>query len=172
VSVDIDALIQTLIPLLLVAWAVVLFMRKQPAPTMPADARLIEMIDRLQVELNEVKAELREMQDWASRLSAQVISLGGRPVTLRDIENASKSSSVIHRLASGNRATLISTLKNDFSIDEIELIATELGARGGALGDGDIDARVAKLMQWAQRENKMMELAFIVWRERPDVGRN
>jgi Mg2+ and Co2+ transporter CorA len=170
VAVDLNALLQTLLPLAMVAWAIALFMRKTPATPLPADSRLIEMIDRLQQELNEVKAELREMQDWAARLSAQVISMGGRPVTLTDIENASRSSSAIHRL-SNDKAKLIDILKNEFSIDELELIASEIGAPGGTLGVGDVDEHVSKMINYATRKGKLMDVAFAVWRERPDSAR-
>jgi hypothetical protein len=163
---SVNALMQTLLAPALVALAVWLAMKKTPIPI--ADTRLLQMVDRLQIRVDELEKDLRLVQTWAARLSAQVVSLGGQPITITDIEQAHNGT--IHAL-SNEPQKLLQILRNEFDIDELELIGLELGVRKGMLGDGDVDARAAKLFRHAEAQRRLPDLAFAIWRERPAAAR-
>lgn len=163
---EINALMQTLLAPMLVALAVWLAMKKNPTPI--ADTRLLQMIDRLQTRVDELEKDLRLVQTWAARLSAQVVSLGGQPITITDIEQA--TTGTIHTL-SNDPSKLLQILRNEFDIDELELIAVELGMRKGMLGAGTVDDRALKLLRYAESQRKLPDLAFAIWRERPAAAR-
>lgn len=165
-----------------IALLVYVMQKKNVQPAMPADSRMLEMIDRLQTELTDVKTELRGTQDelrttqgelrnvqtYAARLAMQVIRLGGEPVTMADIEDTSTGK--IHMLSRDTKR-LLHILRDEFSIDEIDVVAFEIGVSRGQLGEGDIGARVVRLMEIAKAQNRLVDLAAIVWRERPETAR-
>lgn len=174
---------QSLVNFVLAAVTVGLFlyaMRKRD--TLPADSRLLEMIDRLQIELTGVKdelrvtqgelrttqGELRNVQTYAERLAMQVIRLGGEPVTMADIEDT--TTGTIHTMSRDTKRMLM-MLREEFSIDELDVIAFEIGIRRGELGEGDIDSKALRLMEKAKAQGKIVDLAAIIWRERPDTAR-
>jgi hypothetical protein len=165
VGVDLNELFQTLIPLFMVGLAVVLLMRKQPATVTPADDRLLQMIDRLQRRVDDLERQLAMMHAWATRLSAQVVGLGAQPIAIADIEPA--QTGTIHTM-SKEPARLLALLKAHFSSDEIESLALELGASEGTLGDGTKEAKARRLVRFAEDRGKTLDLAFLIWRERPN----
>jgi hypothetical protein len=164
---ELNAFIQSLIPpLLVVAAMFILVMRKQTLPI--ADQRMIQMIDRLQKRVEILEEKLSLVQAWATKLSTQVVELGGKPIGIADIEPSSDGS--IHLIAR-EPAKLLGLLRDHFSLDELESIAFEIGAKAGTLGDGNIDARALRLVRYAENNDRMLALAFAVWRERPNEAR-
>lgn len=149
---------------------------------LPADGRLLEMIDRLNAEvaglndrlkategeLRTTQSELRNVQTYAARLAMQVIRLGGEPVTMADIEDT--TTGTIHTMSRDTKRMLM-MLREEFSIDELDVIAFEIGIRRGELGEGDIDSKALRLMEKAKAQGKLVDLAAIIWRERPDTAR-
>ncbi len=148
-------------------------MQKKNAPAAPTDSRLLEMADRMQSRIDSLeresdsqRAKIMSLEMWAVRLSAQVVKLGGEPVPFSEISQA--QSTTVYGIAN-DRATLLGILREHFSNDELDAVAVEIGMREGALGEGSIDARAARMVQFAQRQNMMLDLAFILWRDRPEV---
>lgn len=163
--------------MLLASMSIALFMfAMRKKADAPADVRLLEMIDRLQVEMTGVKAELKttqnelhNVQTYAARLAMQVIRLGGEPVTMADIEDSGTGK--IHVLSRDTKR-LMNILREEFSVDELDVIAFEIGIRRGQMGDGDIDSRAVRLMETAKNQGRLIDLAAIVWRERPQSTRS
>lgn len=56
-----------------------------------------------------------------------------------------------------------------FSIDELEQIETEIGARPEDIGDGLAIERAASLVDWATRNERMVALLVASIRARPDA---
>jgi hypothetical protein len=56
-----------------------------------------------------------------------------------------------------------------FSIDELEQIETEIGARPEDIGEGLAIERAAALVDWAARNERMMALLVVAIRARPDA---
>jgi hypothetical protein len=55
-----------------------------------------------------------------------------------------------------------------FSLDEIALLAFEVGASGDVSGDTVIQ-RAASLTEWAERNNKLVLLTVAIAKARPDA---
>jgi hypothetical protein len=127
---------------------------------------MLKVMDKLQLQVNTLEDKLAMWQAYAMQLAMQIVSMGGKPVSMDDIENA--KAATINRL-SGEPEKLVRTLTKLFSLDELELIAYELGAKEGALGVGAVDARALKLMRYAENNGRLRDLAGIVWRQRPDA---
>lgn len=147
--------------------------KNAPAPVSQTDNRLLEMIDKLQTRVDSLEREddekrkrIMALEMWAVRLSAQVVKLGGEPVQFSEIAQAQNTA--INGIAK-DRGALLRILRDHYSNDELDAVAVEIGARDGTLGQGSIDARSARLVQFAQQQNKMLDLAFIIWRDRPEV---
>jgi hypothetical protein len=142
-------------------------MRRKETP--PVDSRLLEMVDRLQARVDTLELRVMQLQAWASSLSSQVVGLGGQPVSFAEIQQTQNGA--VHQMAEDS-ARLLRILKDSYSVDELETVALELGAKDGTLGTGNVDARAAKLVRYAQNHNKLNELAFCIWRDRPDARTN
>lgn len=153
-----------------------------PTPPQPVDNRLLEMIDRLNTEMGQVKGELRGTQDelratqgelrdvqtYAARLAMQVIRLGGEPIRMTDVENSSSGSA--HTL-SWDAKRMLSVLRESFSAEELDVVAFEIGLKSGELGEGSPDTRAVKLIEAAKGRGRLIDLAGIIVRERPDAAR-
>jgi hypothetical protein len=66
-------------------------------------------------------------------------------------------------------ARLMLNLSTLFSIDELEQIETEIGARPEDIGEGLAIERAAALVDWAARNERMMALLVVAIRARPDA---
>lgn len=152
-------LVQTFVPPVLIVVAIVILARGRGGSEMQVIDRMLKRIDDLE---NKITLTLA----WAMQLSQQVVGLGGKPTTYADIEQAQHS---IVSAMSQDPIKLLQLLRDRFSIDEIESLAFELGAKEGALGAGNVDARALKLIRYAQTHNKLDRLALIAWRQRPDL---
>lgn len=153
-------LVQTFVPPALIVVAIFLLARGHGGSEMQVIDRMLKRIDDLE---NKIALYLA----WNMQVSQQVVDLGGKPISYADIERAQHS---IVSSISQDPARLLELLRTRFSIDEIETLAFELGAKEGALGAGDIDARALKLVRYAQSHAKLDRLALITWRQRPDLG--
>ena len=152
-------LVQTFVPPVLIVVAIVILARGRGGSEMQVIDRMLKRIDDME---NKITLTLA----WAMQLSQQVVGLGVKPTTYADIEQ------VQHRIVSAmsqDPIKLLQLLRDRFSIDEIESLAFELGAKEGALGAGNVDARALKLIRYAQTHNKLDRLALVVWRQRPDL---
>lgn len=156
-----------------IALLVYVMQKKNTQPVAPADGRLIEMVDRLQIRIDTLEREsdihlqrTMALEMWAVRLSAQVVKLGGEPIPFAEI--AQTQNETVNGMAK-DRTTLLRILRQHYGVDEMDALALELGMSEGALGQGSIDARAARCVQFAQKQNRMLDLAFIIWRDRPDV---
>lgn len=156
---EVAVLVQTFVPPVLIVVAIIILARGRGGSEMQVIDRMLKRIDDLE---NKITLTLA----WAMQLSQQVVGLGGKPINYADIEQAQHG---IVSAMSQDPGKLLQLLRERFSIDEIESLAFEIGAKEGALGAGNVDARALKLVRYAQTHNKLDRLALIAWRQRPDL---
>lgn len=152
-------LVQTFVPPVLIVVAIVILARGRGGSEMQVIDRMLKRIDDLE---NKTTMSLA----WAMRLSQQVVELGGKPINYADIERTQNG---LISSMSEDPSRLLQLLRDRFTIDEIEMLAFELGAKEGALGAGNVDSRALKLVRFAQTHSKLDRLALIAWRQRPDL---
>jgi hypothetical protein len=56
-----------------------------------------------------------------------------------------------------------------FSLDELEQLETEIGARPDEIGDGTGITRAAALVEWAERNDMLLTLLLHAMKQRPDA---
>jgi predicted RNase H-like nuclease (RuvC/YqgF family) len=59
------------------------------AAMLEKDAKIDELEERLESERKRFRTEIRQMQRWVEVLAEQVASLGGKPITISEIEQRS-----------------------------------------------------------------------------------
>lgn len=156
---ELTAFLQVLIPPVLAVAALVILVRGRASSESLVINQMLKRIDDLETKMTLSLA-------WAMQLSQQVVELGGKPIRFEDVErmqNAAVSS------IKSDPSKLLGVLSTLFSIDELESLAFELGAKEGSLGNGEIDARALRLIRYAKSRNKVDVLAHLVWRQRPDA---
>jgi hypothetical protein len=161
-------LLSALVPVGIAFAALLMSMRRASQPiVLPRDyEQMIRLIDTLTARIAALERDVRLVQTWANKLAAQVVQLGGNPISLEEVE-AAKNGRIQAVTSDPNR--LVQLLKATYNVEELDALAFELKAPDGTLGGGDVAIRAYRLVTWAQRRGRLIDLADAIWRERPDA---
>ena len=124
----------------------------------------IAVMQNMQRRITELERTVQIMYAWVGSLSSQVITAGGKPISLAEIE---AQQNLVMDNSSKNPAKILGVLRERFSIEELEVIGFMMGAREGTLGKGTIDERALNLIRYCEHNHKMIDLVLAIQHDRP-----
>lgn len=150
------------------------FLRLIDAQRSEMDAQIVRRDARIDV----LELDGRITRQWIAMLTAQIVMLGGNPVTERDAASAlglTVPGSVVREQARPGvppnpqdvHDRLRRVLAERFSLGEMASLGMSLGYDPESIGGGTLPERAAAMVDYARRRGQLPQLKAAIERERP-----
>lgn len=153
----------------LVVLAVSYRARGRSSPAQSMDERMwqraLDEQARMRVELDDLHRQLVEYVRGVRVLINQVLRLGEQPEWTPPIIPPQP----MGRAPANPQVALLRALETLFGVEDLELLATTVGASVGEIAGDTIRARALALAEWCRRRDRMADLYEAVRRERPNA---